>query len=450
MKATAMKISIFGLGYVGLVSAVCLAHEGHEIWGVDINPTKVQMLKAGKSPIIEAYVEERLAEQVRYGRLRATVDPTEAVCQSELSLICVGTPSTVHGALDLTQVEQVCKHIGTALRNYTSAPHTVVFRSTMLPGSTQHLGQLLATHSGRVLGQGVHVAYNPEFLREGTAVQDFYAPPYTVIGTTDPVAAAALQALYSFLPTPICILDVAEAELVKYACNAFHATKITFANEIGRLSQSWNIDGAKVMELLCQDTSLNISQAYLQPGFAYGGSCLPKDLRALVWKARLSNVHVPQLESLAVSNDLQIELAYQLVTQAVKGKAQTIGFLGLTFKAGTDDLRESPTVELVERLIGKGYRLLLYDENVSLDRLIGTNKEFVEQEIPHLAELLTANIDRVLQESDVVVVCRQCPQYAEALLQVPPHVSILHLEAALSGHEPGGIGPSAAKPTMRG
>jgi GDP-mannose 6-dehydrogenase len=310
--------------------------------------------------------------------------------------------------------------------------------------------QLLATHSGRVLGQGLHVAYNPEFLREGTAVQDFYTPPYTVIGTTDAVAAATVQALYSFLSTPIFILDVAEAELVKYACNAFHATKITFANEIGRLAHAWHVDGAKVMELLCQDTSLNISPAYLRPGFAYGGSCLPKDLRALVWKARMSNVHVPQLESLAVSNDLQIELAYQLVTQAVKGKTQTIGFLGLTFKAGTDDLRESPTVELVERLIGKGYRLLLFDENVSLDRLIGTNKEFVEQEIPHLAELLTANIDRILQESSVVVVSRQCAEYAEVLRQVPPHVSVLHLEAALSGHEPSGIGPSAAEPTLRG
>jgi GDP-mannose 6-dehydrogenase len=435
-----MKISVFGLGYVGLVSAVCLAHEGHEVWGVDINPIKVHMIKAGKSPIIEAYVEDRLAEQVRDGRLMATVDPTEAVCQSELSLICVGTPSTVYGALDLTQVEQVCKHIGTALRDHTSAPHTVVFRSTMLPGSTQHLMQVLATHSGRVLGQGLHVAYNPEFLREGTAVQDFYAPPYTVIGTTDPIAATTLQALYSFLSAPICILDIAEAELVKYACNAFHATKITFANEIGRLAQAWHIDGTRVMDLLCQDTSLNISPAYLRPGFAYGGSCLPKDLRALVWQARLSNVHVPQLESLAVSNDLQIERAYQIVTQAVKGKVQTIGFLGLTFKAGTDDLRESPTVELVERLIGKGYRLLLYDENVSLDRLIGTNKEFVEQEIPHLAELLTADIDRVLQESNVVVVCRQCPQYAEVLRRVPHHLSVLYLEAVLSGHEPSGIG----------
>jgi GDP-mannose 6-dehydrogenase len=445
----AMQISIFGLGYVGLVSAVCLAHEGHEVWGVDINPTKVHMLQAGKSPIIEAHVENRLAEQVRSGRLRATVDPAEAVCQSELSLICVGTPSTMHGALDLTQVEHVCKQIGLALRHHTSAPHTVVFRSTMLPGSTRHLAQLLSTHSGRAPGEGLHVAYNPEFLREGTAVQDFYAPPYTVIGTTDPVAAATLQALYSFLSTPICLLDVVEAELVKYASNAFHATKITFANEIGRLARAWNIDGTKVMALLCQDTSLNISPAYLRPGFAYGGSCLPKDLRALMWKARLSNVHVPQLESLAVSNELQIDLAYQLVTQAVEAKTQTIGFLGLTFKAGTDDLRESPTVELVERLIGKGYRILLYDENVSLDRLIGTNKEFVEQEIPHLAELLTTDIDRVLQESSVIVVSRQCAQYAEVLQWVSPHVSLVSLEAALSGHQPDGMHPSAAMPTMR-
>jgi GDP-mannose 6-dehydrogenase len=428
-----MKISIFGLGYVGMVNAVCLAREGHEICGVDVNPQKVQMVNTGKSPITEAQVEELLAEHVGTGRIRATVEPAEAVSRSEISLICVGTPSTTHGALDLTQAEHVCQQIGTALR-HTTASHTVAIRSTMLPGSTQRLSDLIATCSARTLGQRLHVAFNPEFLREGSAVRDFYAPPYTIVGTADPAAASVLTELYSFLPVPPICVDVAEAELIKYASNAFHATKITFANEIGRLARAWGIDGSHLMELLCQDTLLNISAAYLRPGFAYGGSCLPKDLRALTHHARLSNIHVPMLESLAWSNRLQIEHAYELIAQAVQSKEHTIGFLGLAFKAGTDDLRESPLVELVERLIGKGYRLLLYDENISLARLLGTNKEFIEQEIPHLADLMADSIAQVVRESKVLVVSRQCAQYADALQHAADNTVILNLEDVLSGH----------------
>jgi GDP-mannose 6-dehydrogenase len=343
--------------------------------------------------------------------------------------------------VDLSQVEQVCKQIGTVLR-HSKAPHTVVMRSTMLPGNTHHMARLLADTSDRPLGDGLHVAFNPEFLREGTAVQDFYSPPYTIIGTQDPVAESTLEEMYGFLSAPLYLVDVAVAELVKYASNAFHATKITFANEIGRLARSWGIDGAEVMALLCQDRILNISPAYMRPGFAYGGSCLPKDLRALVWKARQSNLHVPLLESLSWSNQLQIEHAYELIARAVQSKEHPIGFLGLAFKAGTDDLRESPMVELVERLLGKGYRLRLYDENVSLGRLMGTNKAFIDREIPHLAELMAESPEQVVQESRVLVISRQCDHYEAALRLRLDHTTLIRLEEILSGQH----GSSIATP----
>jgi len=425
-----MRISIFGLGYVGLVNAVCLACEGHEVFGVDVNPQKVQMVNEGKSPIIEEQVEDMLAEQVRKGRIHATVIPAEAVSRSQVTLICVGTPSVANGSIDLNQVKQVCKQIGTTLR-HTDSPHTVVIRSTMLPGNTHRMARLLSNYSARSLGQGLYVAYNPEFLREGSAVRDFYSPPYILVGTDDPVAADVVTQIYGTISAPLFLVDVMEAEFAKYASNAFHAAKITFANEIGRLARSWGIDGYKVMDILCQDNVLNISSAYLRPGLAYGGSCLPKDLRALMWKARLSNVSVPLLESLSWSNRLQIEHAYELISQSVKNIEDTIGLLGLAFKAGTDDLRESPMVEVAERLIGKGYRLLLYDEKVCPDQLMGSNKEFIEQQIPHLAELMANDINQVIKESRVLVV-GQFSQYADALQGTPKGTVIINLEYALN------------------
>ena len=430
-----MRISIFGLGYVGLVNAACLAQQGHEVIGVDVNREKVRMVNAGTSPITEAKVEDILQAQVASGRLVATDETAYAVANSDLSFICVGTPSAANGELDLTQVEFVCRCIGEALKE-REAPHTVVMRSTMLPGSCQRMAEILAEASGRRLGQDLHVAFNPEFLREGTAVKDFFAPPFTVVGTAHPRAAAMLRELYGFLDTPLEEVGLAEAEMLKYACNAYHATKITFANEIGRLARELSVDGAKVMELLCQDRVLNISPAYLRPGFAYGGSCLPKDLRALVGQARLRNTHTPLLESLAWSNRLQIEQAYEVVSQAVSGKEDTIGVLGLSFKAGTDDLRESPMVELVERLIGKGYRLRLYDQYVSLTRLMGTNKQFIEQEIPHLAELMADDVEQVLQASQVLVVVNRRGPYAEAIAQADASVRIISLEDILNGSTP--------------
>ncbi|ETX08599.1 MAG: hypothetical protein ETSY2_04440 [Candidatus Entotheonella gemina] len=428
-----MKIGIFGLGYVGLVNAVCLAQEGHDIIGVDVNPQKVSMVNAGTSPITEARVEDILKVQVTEGRLIATEQVEHAVTHSDMSFICVGTPSTAHGAPDLTQVEHVCRQIGEVLKR-SNKLHTVVMRSTMLPGSCQYMAELLADVSERILGKDLHIAFHPEFLREGTAVDDFYAPPYTVVGTAHLHAAALLKALYGFLDAPLEHIGLAEAEMLKYACNAFHATKITFANEIGRVARELGVDGTKVMALLCQDHVLNISPAYMRPGFAYGGSCLPKDLRALVGRARLQNTHVPLLESLAWSNRIQIEHAYEIIAKAVQSKEDTIGFLGFSFKAGTDDLRESPMVDLVERFIGKGYRLLLYDQHVSLTRLMGSNKQYIQQEIPHLAELMAEDVAHVLRKSKVLVVVNRKGPYEAALKQADAATRIISLEDILSGH----------------
>ncbi len=428
-----MKISIFGLGYVGLVNATCFAQEGHEVIGVDVNLQKVRMVNDGISPITEDKVEAILKAQVAAKRLMATDQTERAVAQSDLSFICVGTPSTTHGTLDLTQVEHVCRQIGDVLKRLDK-PHTVVVRSTMLPGSCQRMAELLADVSGHTLGRDLHVAFNPEFLREGTAVNDFYAPPYTVVGTADPHAADMLETLYGFLDSPVERVGMAEAEMLKYACNAFHATKITFANEIGRVARELSVDGTKVMNLLCHDIVLNISPAYLRPGFAYGGSCLPKDLRALIGQARLQNTHAPLLESLSWSNQIQIEDAYEMIAAAVQSKEDTIGFLGFSFKAGTDDLRESPMVELVERFIGKGYRLLLYDKYVSLTRLMGTNKQYIQQEIPHLAELMAEDVAHVLRMSKVLVVVNRQGPYAEVLAQAEASTRIICLEDMLSGH----------------
>ncbi|MGB7946806.1 MAG: UDP-glucose/GDP-mannose dehydrogenase family protein, partial [Candidatus Binatia bacterium] len=431
-----MKVSVFGLGYVGMVNAVCLASEGHEVVGVDVNPTKVQMINNGQSPIKEKDVEPMLTEQIGKGHISTTTSPTEAVLRSQLSLICVGTPATPLGAADLTQVTHVCKQIGGVLR-HTTQPYTVVIRSTVLPGTTEKLARLLSNVSGRTLGKTLHVAFNPEFLREGTAVKDFLSPPFTVVGTEDPATVTEVKKLYGFLSVPSFVVRTSEAELLKYAANAFHATKITFANEIGRLANHWGVDGSVVMDLISQDTVLNISSAYLRPGFAYGGSCLPKDLRALVSKAHVGNVRVPLLESLSRSNRLQIDSAYDLITGVVKSRERTIGFLGLAFKAGTDDLRESPMVELVERLLGKGYRLLLYDGSVSLANLMGTNKEFIEQEIPHLADLMTDDIHRVLKESHVLVVSSGGESYADSLQEINREAIIINLQADLNDGKSG-------------
>ena len=396
-----MKISIFGLGYVGAVSAACFAKEGHDVVGVDVNPTKVEIINAGRSPIVEEGINELISQMVAAGCLRATVDVRDAIENSDVSLICVGTPSNDNGSLKLDYVKRVSQEIGEAIAN-KPGEHIVVVRSTMLPGTIDSLVKpTLEVFSNKRAGKDFHVCINPEFLREGTSIRDFYAPPFTLIGTDSPDAGEILKCLYSKIEAPIYITGVKAAEMVKYACNCFHGLKVSFANEIGNICKQLEIDSHEVMDVFSKDTKLNLSPYYLRPGFAFGGSCLPKDLRALQYKAKELDVKVPVLDAALESNLLQIERAVQMIVATGKKK---IGVLGFAFKAGTDDLRESPVVSVIERLIGKGYNVKLYDKEVSVARLVGANKEYIESEIPHISNLMADTVEEVLEHSDVVLI----------------------------------------------
>ena len=376
-----MKISIMGLGYVGAVSAGCLAKEGHEVIGVDPQQAKVDLINAGKTPIIEKDIGEIIERAVAEGRLRATSDVQEAVRHTDLSLICVGTPSLGNGHIDLKYVRRVCEQIGVALKNHPG--HTVVVRSTMLPGTMRNVViPALEQASGLKAGEDFGLAINPEFLREGTAVYDYFHPPKTVIGEVGQGAGEVLAKLYGHLPGPQIRTDYETAEMVKYADNTWHALKVAFANEIGNICKGLGLDSHKLMDIFCQDTKLNLSPYYLKPGFAFGGSCLPKDVRALSYKAKLMDVKVPVID---------------------KGRKK-VGVLGFSFKAGTDDLRESPMVELVERLIGKGYELRIYDSNVRMAAIHGANREYILNHIPHISKLMVASIDEVLDHAGTIVI----------------------------------------------
>ena len=396
-----MRISIFGLGYVGAVSAGCLASDGHQVIGVDPNRTKVDLTARGMTPIIEKDIGEMIAGAVAAGRLRATCDVREAVMGSDVSLICVGTPSQINGNLDLSYVRRVCEEIGDALRDKASF-HVVVARSTMLPGSMRDVViPTLEACSGKTAGKDFGVCNNPEFLREGTAVHDYYNPPKTVIGETDSRAGDMLVELYKDMDAPLIRTDVDTAEMVKYTDNNWHALKVVFANEIGNLCKALDLDGRKVMEIFCQDTKLNLSSYYMKPGFAFGGSCLPKDVRALTYKARSLDLELPVLNAIMPSNRRQIDKAIEMVT--AKGHRR-VGILGFAFKAGTDDLRESPIVEVIEHLIGKGYELKLYDRNVNLAALTGANRDYILNHIPHISRLMVQDVDEVLSFADTVVI----------------------------------------------
>src|SRR6185369_8169627 len=363
-----MKLSIFGLGYVGSVSAACFARDGHEVIGVDVNPLKVEIINSGRSPIVEPQLNELIDEAVKAGRLRATTDAAAAISSSDVSMVCVGTPGNANGSLDLTHIKNSCKQIGVAL-SATDRHHVVVIRSTLLPGSIErHVIPTLEVYSGKREGQDFCVAINPEFLREGTSVRDFDNPPFTLIGANDERVSELVGHLYAGLSAPVLTLGIKEAEMVKYACNCFHGLKVAFANEIGNICKALKIDSHRVMEVFCQDTKLNLSPYYLKPGFAFGGSCLPKDLRAITYKAKELDVNVPLLGSILLSNQQQVERAIDLVLSTGK---KDIGVLGLSFKQGTDDLRESPLVTLIETLIGKGLKLTIYDRDVELARLFG-------------------------------------------------------------------------------
>jgi GDP-mannose 6-dehydrogenase len=410
-----MKISVLGLGYVGAVSAGCLAKDGHEVIGVDPERVKVDLLNSGKSPIIEKDIGQIIHEQVAAGRLAASTDLEAAVRHTDLALVCVGTPSLKNGGIDLKYVRRVCEQIGRTIQTHPGAP-VIVIRSTMLPGTMREVViPTLEKFSGKRAGEEFGVCINPEFLREGTAVHDYYHPPKTVIGELTRSSGDLLANLYAKTPGPLIRTDIETAEMVKYADNAWHALKVGFANEVGSLCKALQVDAHRVMEIFCQDQKLNLSPYYLKPGFAFGGSCLPKDLRALLYKAKTLDVSLPILAAVLPSNQLQIERGLQAVIE--KGNRR-VGILGFSFKAGTDDLRESPMVELTERLIGKGFDLRVYDRNVSLACLHGANRDFILNKIPHISRLMVPHIDDVLAHAQTVVIGNAAPEFAD----VPRHI----------------------------
>src|SRR5215471_4681090 len=419
-----MRISVFGIGYVGCVSAACFADLGHTVLGVDVNSTKTDIINSGRSPIVEPGVDDLIRSGVKSGRLSATTDTSSAIHDSDLSLVCVGTPSKPNGSLDLSHVEQVSREIGFALREKRSH-HTIVIRSTMLPGTVERVvSPVLQESSGKRKGAQFSVCINPEFLREGSSLKDFYAPPFTLVGVEDESTAALMQDLYAEVDAPFFVTSVRTAEMVKYVCNCFHALKVTFANEVGNICKAAGIDSHEVMKIFIEDTKLNLSSYYLKPGYAFGGSCLPKDLRALNYKARELDVEVPLLASILPSNRLQIERAVEMVARTGKKR---IGVLGFSFKAGTDDLRESPMVVLIETLIGKGYKVSLYDRDVSLARLFGANKEYIEREIPHISQLMCSTIDEVLESSEVIIIGNKAEEFQSAAAKLRPGTALIDL-----------------------
>src|SRR3954469_7446867 len=402
------SVSVFGLGYVGCVSAACLAREGHAVVGVDVSKSKVDMINAGTATIVEQGIGELVAEMVAAKKLSATTNVADAVKRTNISLVCVGTPSQANGGLDLAYVERVSAEIGAALKE-KSGFHVIVIRSTVLPGTTRDIvTPILEEHSGKKVGKDFGVSMNPEFLREGTSIKDFDDPPFTVIGAEDQRTADAVSSLYAKLKAPTRVVALEVAEMIKYSCNSFHGLKVAFANEIGSICKALNVDSHEVMRIFCEDTKLNIAPTYLRPGFAFGGSCLPKDLRALSYRARQLDIDTPVLAAALSSNEAQIARAYEMVRAT---GSRRVGVLGLAFKAGTDDLRESPIVTLVERLIGKGVQLAIYDGHVSKAQLIGSNREYIEHEIPHIWSLMRNSVDEVVEFGDVVVIGNGTPEF---------------------------------------
>lgn len=418
-----MKVAIFGLGYVGTVCGACFARYGHEVVGVDVNPLKVQMIAEGQSPIVEPELDTLLAEAHRQGRLRATTDPGEAVAWADLSLVCVGTPSHENGSLNLEYIYGVCRQIGEALRG-KNAFHVVVIRSTVLPGTVDRCAQIIEETSGKKQGVDFAVASNPEFLREGSAIHDFMNPPFTLVGTNDERARELLRELYAPVGAEFIAVEPRVAEMLKYVNNSFHALKVAFANEIGEICKAMGIDSHAVMELFMRDTKLNISTAYFRPGYAYGGSCLPKDLSALAYQAQQLDLPVPVLRHIQESNRRHIEFGIRLIQRTGKKK---IGLLGLSFKEGTDDLRESPLVVLVETLLGKGYAIKIYDRNVNLAKLMGANKAYIEKQIPHISQLFVPSLDDILAESECIVIGNKDPEFAQVIERVRPDQIIVDL-----------------------
>lgn len=396
-----MKISIFGLGYVGAVSLACLSRDGHDVIGVDIDATKLDLIMAGKTPVVEEGMVDLMASVAASGRATVTTNPRQAVLSSEISLVCVGTPSAPNGSQDQGAILRLAEEMGHAIRE-KSTPHVVVFRSTLVPGTVEEvLRPIIERISGKKDGEDFYLCFQPEFLREGSSIRDYDKPPFTVVGANHAYPIERLRELFGNLPCKFVETSVRSAEMMKYCCNNFHALKITFANETARLCEALGVDPFEVMSLVCQDTQLNISPAYLKPGFAFGGSCLPKDLRATTYLAKINDVEIPMLAGIMQSNRNHLDLALQKLLATGKRK---IGFIGLSFKTGTDDLRESPLVTLAEQLIGKGVQLSIYDPEVHLASLLGANRSFIEKHLPHIGQMMRAKIEDVIAESEVLVI----------------------------------------------
>jgi GDP-mannose 6-dehydrogenase len=409
-----MKISIFGLGYVGAVSLACLARDGHSVIGVDIDPAKLELIRTGKTPVVEEGMVELMARVAASGRVSVTTDVVQAVLDSDLSLICVGTPSAPNGSQDQSAILNLAHDLGRAIRG-KPGDHVVVFRSTLVPGTVEEvLKPIIEQESGKKDGEGFHVCFQPEFLREGTSIRDYDKPPYTIVGANSNAPVARLRELFGHLPCEIHATSIRAAEMVKYCCNNFHALKITFANETARLCEALGVDAFEVMDLVCKDRQLNISAAYLKPGFAFGGSCLPKDLRATMYMSKMRDVDLPLHAGIMQSNRIHIDHAIAKVLASGKRR---VGMIGLSFKTGTDDLRESPLVLLAEHFIGKGLQLQVYDPEVHLSRLLGANRRFIEQHVPHLGSLMRGDIEGVIADSDLLVVGLSDARIFEALAQ---------------------------------
>ena len=407
-----MRISIFGLGYVGVISAGCLTKEGHMVIGVDPVQTKVDMINNGQSPIIEKDIDGLIFNAVECGLLKATTNTIDAVKETEISVVCVGTPSQLNGNLELKYISRVCQNIGAALRGKREH-HVVVIRSTVLPGTMQEdVIPSLEKYSGKKVGKDFGVCNNPEFMREGSAVYDYLNPPKIVIGETDKKSGDLLASLYEKIDAPFIRTDIKTAEMIKYTDNTWHALKVGFANEIGNICKVLGIDGHRVMDIFCQDKKLNISSCYLKPGFAFGGSCLPKDLRALTYKAQSMDLNLPILNAILPSNKQQVEYAIRMIM----GKGQKkIGVLGFSFKAGTDDLRESPVVELIERLLGKGYNIRIYDKNVNLASLTGANRDYILNHIPHIHKMMVTSQEEILKHAETIIIGNNDPEFHDIL-----------------------------------
>jgi GDP-mannose 6-dehydrogenase len=404
-----VRVSVFGLGYVGAVSCGCLAQDGAEVIGVDVNPDKVRLIQDGRTPIIEEGIGDLIAHGVQSGRLKATTNVDEAIAGTDVSLVSVGTPSEPNGSLSLAAVRRVAEQIGAAIGRKSSR-HVIVVRSTVLPGTLRSVViPALERASGKQAHRDFGICFNPEFLREGSSVEDYYNPPFTLIGRAHEEDGRTAASLYAGVKAEVFYSSIETAEMVKYVCNAYHALKITFANEMGILAQALGVDSYQVMDLFCRDRKLNISTKYLRPGFAFGGSCLPKDLRALLYSARKSDLQTPLTAGILESNRLQIERAAALIVSLQKKR---VSMLGLSFKAGTDDLRESPLVMLTETLIGKGYNTRIYDSNISLARLVGANRQYIETEIPHISSLLVRDLRDAVDHGEVLVVGNAAPEFS--------------------------------------